>query len=73
MKNGAVIERLPGLGSFRQADEVLDRARRLDGEQLDLERTFRGIECGVDVVGHHCDCSNSPTRVRTLRARVRLV
>ena len=58
MKNGAVIERLPRLGSFRQTDEVLDRARRLDSEKLDLEPAFRGIECGVDVVGHHCDCSS---------------
>ena len=73
MKNGAVVERLPGLGSFRQADEVLDRARRLVGEQLDLERAFRGIECGVDVVGHHCDCSNSPTRVRSSPPSMRLL
>ena len=62
MKNGAVVERLPRLGSFRQTDEVLDRARRLDGEKLDLEPAFRGIECGVDVVGHHCDCSSGGAR-----------
>ena len=35
MKNGAVVERLAGLGSFRQADEVLDGAGAL-GEELTL-------------------------------------
>jgi hypothetical protein len=48
MEDGAVVKRLAGLGSFRKADKILDRFRRLIGEQLDLETAFGGIESGVD-------------------------
>ena len=61
MENGAVVERLSGLGAVGQSDEVLDRLGRLVGEKLDLEVAFRGVECGVNLVCHHCDCSNPAT------------
>ena len=44
MENRAVEERLAGLGSVRQADEVLHRARGLIGVQFGFERPLGGIE-----------------------------
>ena len=59
MKNRAVIERLSGLGAFRQADKVVHCFGSLVGKQFDFELAFSGVERRVDLVGHDCDCSNS--------------
>src|ERR1035441_4355766 len=52
MKNRAVVEWLPGLGTIGKRNEVVHGIGRLVGEKLDLEFAFGGIECGVDFVGH---------------------
>src|SRR5580704_2862500 len=52
VEDGAIVERLAGLGSLGERDEVLYSEWSLVGEKLDLEASFSGVECGVDFVGH---------------------
>src|ERR1035437_5046904 len=58
MKNGAVVERLPGFRTIGKGDKVVHGVGRLIGEKLDLEFACGGIECGVNFVGHLSNCNS---------------
>src|SRR5579871_4767748 len=59
VKDRTVVKRFPGLRPFGERHEVLHSFGNSIGEQLDFEFAFGGVEGGVDLVGHECDCSNA--------------
>src|SRR5947209_7146866 len=62
MKDGAIVKRFAGLGSFRQVDKIFDGLRHPVGMQFDFEFALGGIESGVCFIGHHRDCNSQPAR-----------
>src|ERR1041384_3548639 len=59
MKDGAIVEWLPGLGTLGQRDEILHGFRHLVRKQFNFELAFSGVEYSIHVVWHHCDCNSS--------------